>query len=118
MNRLGVIRATDLRTMPDGVYARVARSVIARQRPGTAEGFIFLSFGRWNWHLECHHQSWFVRTKQDCGDTGEVPTCRRHFAESRWGYQRKGVSRASIEPEQCRGAIARLSLGHSSDSRW
>jgi error-prone DNA polymerase len=43
MNRSGVIRATDLRIMPDGVYARVAGSVIARQRPGTAEGFIFLS---------------------------------------------------------------------------
>jgi error-prone DNA polymerase len=29
--------------MPDGVYARVAGAVIARQRPGTAQGFIFLS---------------------------------------------------------------------------
>jgi error-prone DNA polymerase len=43
MNLSGVIRASDLRTMPDGVYARVAGSVIARQRPGTAGGFIFLS---------------------------------------------------------------------------
>ena len=29
--------------MPDGTYARIAGAVIARQRPGTAEGFIFLS---------------------------------------------------------------------------
>jgi error-prone DNA polymerase len=43
MNRLGVIRAADLRSMPDGAYARTAGSVIARQRPGTALGFIFLS---------------------------------------------------------------------------
>ena len=43
MNRAGVIRAADLRTMPDGMHARIAGAVIARQRPGTAEGFIFLS---------------------------------------------------------------------------
>lgn len=43
MNRSGVLRAADLRTVPDGVYTRIAGSVIARQRPGTAEGFIFLS---------------------------------------------------------------------------
>ena len=29
--------------MPDGIYTRIAGAVIARQRPGTAEGFIFLS---------------------------------------------------------------------------
>ncbi|WP_373563170.1 OB-fold nucleic acid binding domain-containing protein [Tunturibacter empetritectus] len=29
--------------MPDGVYTCIAGAVIARQRPGTAEGFIFLS---------------------------------------------------------------------------
>jgi error-prone DNA polymerase len=27
----------------NGIYARIAGAVIARQRPGTAEGFIFLS---------------------------------------------------------------------------
>jgi error-prone DNA polymerase len=29
--------------MPDGMYVSIAGAVIARQRPGTAEGFIFLS---------------------------------------------------------------------------
>jgi error-prone DNA polymerase len=43
MNRCGVIRAADLRALPDGMYARIAGAVIARQRPGTAAGFIFLS---------------------------------------------------------------------------
>jgi error-prone DNA polymerase len=43
MNCSGVIWAADLRTVPDGLYTRIAGSVIARQRPGTAEGFIFLS---------------------------------------------------------------------------
>jgi error-prone DNA polymerase len=43
MNRSGVIRAADLETLPDGVNARIAGSVIARQRPGTAGGFTFLS---------------------------------------------------------------------------
>jgi error-prone DNA polymerase len=29
--------------MPEGQYAQVAGCVIARQRPGTAKGFVFLS---------------------------------------------------------------------------
>jgi error-prone DNA polymerase len=43
MNRLGVVPAARLKSSPDGVYTSIAGVVIARQRPGTAEGFIFLS---------------------------------------------------------------------------
>jgi Luciferase-like monooxygenase/OB-fold nucleic acid binding domain len=43
MNAAGVLPAASLRGMPDGTYARIAGAVIARQRPGAAEGFIFLS---------------------------------------------------------------------------
>jgi error-prone DNA polymerase len=43
MNAAGVLSAASLRDMPDGMYTRIAGAVIARQRPGTAEGFIFLS---------------------------------------------------------------------------
>jgi error-prone DNA polymerase len=39
----GVMRAADLRGIPDGTFVRIAGTVIARQRPGTASGFIFLS---------------------------------------------------------------------------
>lgn len=35
--------AAELGGIPDGEYARVAGCVIARQRPGTAKGFVFLS---------------------------------------------------------------------------
>jgi len=38
-----VKRACDLSRLPDGQYTRVAGCVIARQRPGTAKGFVFLS---------------------------------------------------------------------------
>jgi error-prone DNA polymerase len=38
-----VKRACDLPLLPDGQYTRVAGCVIARQRPGTAKGFVFLS---------------------------------------------------------------------------
>ena len=41
--RLHVKRACDLARLPDGQYTRVAGCVIARQRPGTAKGFVFLS---------------------------------------------------------------------------
>jgi error-prone DNA polymerase len=40
---MGVSSATDLRHQPNGSYVIAAGSVIARQRPGTALGFIFLS---------------------------------------------------------------------------
>jgi error-prone DNA polymerase len=38
-----VFRAGDLKLLRHGVKARIAGQVIARQRPGTAHGFIFLS---------------------------------------------------------------------------
>jgi error-prone DNA polymerase len=43
MDKAGVIRAADLKDVPDGIYVRIAGAVIARQRPGTARGFIFIS---------------------------------------------------------------------------
>jgi len=43
MTSSGVVAAAHLRTLQDGTYTRIAGAVIARQRPGTAEGFIFLS---------------------------------------------------------------------------
>jgi error-prone DNA polymerase len=41
--RQGVTRAVDLRQHPHEARVRVAGSVIVRQRPGTAKGFVFLS---------------------------------------------------------------------------
>jgi error-prone DNA polymerase len=43
MNALGVTPAIDLAGVPDGRLVRIAGSVIVRQRPGTANGFVFLS---------------------------------------------------------------------------
>jgi error-prone DNA polymerase len=39
----GVLSSDELKNCLDGQYVRVAGCVIARQRPGTAKGFIFLS---------------------------------------------------------------------------
>ena len=41
LSKLHAKRVCDLPGVPDGQYARVAGCVIARQRPGTAEGFVF-----------------------------------------------------------------------------
>ena len=41
--KMHVKRACDLARLPDGQYTCVAGCVIARQRPGTAKGFVFLS---------------------------------------------------------------------------
>ena len=39
----GILSSEDLRHCRDGVFVRAAGCVIARQRPGTAKGFIFIS---------------------------------------------------------------------------
>ena len=43
LRTMKVVRAGDLSLLRHGVKARIAGCVIARQRPGTAHGFIFLS---------------------------------------------------------------------------
>jgi len=43
LKREGILSAADLHRLRDGMEVRVAGSVIARQRPGTAKGFVFLS---------------------------------------------------------------------------
>jgi error-prone DNA polymerase len=43
LKAMNVLTSSELRTYRDGEYIRAAGCVIARQRPGTAKGFIFLS---------------------------------------------------------------------------
>ena len=43
LQKMGILSANELRQHPDGAYVCAAGAVIARQRPGTALGFIFLS---------------------------------------------------------------------------
>jgi error-prone DNA polymerase len=43
MNALGVVPAMHLGRIRDGALVRIAGSVVVRQRPGTAKGFVFLS---------------------------------------------------------------------------
>jgi error-prone DNA polymerase len=43
MSALGVTRAIDLAKVPNGRLVRIAGAVIVRQRPGTANGFVFMS---------------------------------------------------------------------------
>jgi error-prone DNA polymerase len=43
LDKMGVLRAQHLGNLPSGRKVRVAGAVIARQRPGTAKGFVFLS---------------------------------------------------------------------------
>jgi len=43
LQRQGVLSAQELKVCMDGQFVRTAGCVIARQRPGTAKGFIFLS---------------------------------------------------------------------------
>jgi len=43
MKAMGICKASELSHIPDGQHLRIGGCVIARQRPGTAKGFVFLS---------------------------------------------------------------------------
>lgn len=43
MNRIGVVPAGRLHSIPNGRAVKVAGNVIVRQRPGTAKGILFMS---------------------------------------------------------------------------
>jgi error-prone DNA polymerase len=43
MTAMGIHKAIDLKQLPSGRQLRIGGCVIARQRPGTAKGFVFLS---------------------------------------------------------------------------
>jgi error-prone DNA polymerase len=43
LSEMGIVRARDLNSFPHGRKTQIAGCVIARQRPGTAKGFVFLS---------------------------------------------------------------------------
>ncbi len=43
MQRMGIFRASDLAHLPNGRRLRIGGCVIARQRPGTAKGMMFMS---------------------------------------------------------------------------
>jgi error-prone DNA polymerase len=43
LRNMGIRSAAELAGLPDGMQVRIAGGVIARQRPGTAKGFVFLS---------------------------------------------------------------------------
>jgi error-prone DNA polymerase len=43
LRRMGICAAAELAELADGRRTRIAGAVIARQRPGTAKGFVFLS---------------------------------------------------------------------------
>jgi len=43
LQQMGILSAGELAALPHGRTARIAGCVIARQRPGTAKGFVFLS---------------------------------------------------------------------------
>ena len=43
LDQMGISRALDLHHTPNGTWVKTAGCVIARQRPGTAKGFVFMS---------------------------------------------------------------------------
>jgi error-prone DNA polymerase len=63
LSKLRVKRACDLARIPDGEYTRVAGCVIARQRPGTAKGFVFLSLDLYEKYRKVINREKFLRVE-------------------------------------------------------
>ena len=80
--------------MPDGIYTRIAGAVIARQRPGTASGFIFLSLedetGISNAIINPH----LYERNRVAVTRGKIPASRRHAPESGRRYLCEGICRS------------------------
>ena len=109
MNALGVTRAADLARVPDGRLVRIAGSVIVRQRPGTAKGFVFLSMedetGIMNAIVDPRH----LRPLQIRSAGRALPADRWRAAKP--GRRDFGESRAHRGPTgRRRGGVARFSL--------
>ena len=90
MDQLGVRRASELGQSPSGRKVRTAGCVIARQRPGTAKGFLFLSLedetGVSPTPLSI--QIYFRRTASSCLRT--IPDDRRNPAKPGRSHFREG----------------------------
>ena len=109
MDKLRVTRAADLARVPNGRMVRIAGSVIVRQRPGTAKGFVFLSMedetGIMNAILTPPTFDRFKFTV--LGET--FPADRWRAAESR----RSGLRESRARRRHCRGrrrGLARFPL--------
>jgi error-prone DNA polymerase len=62
-----ILSAEELRTAKDGDLVRTAGCVIARQRPGTAKGFIFLSMEDETGIGQCHRHTGSLRPRPPAG---------------------------------------------------
>ena len=57
MKRMGIYRASDLAQIPNGRRLRIGGCVIARQRPGTAKGMMFMSLEDETGNRQCDRRS-------------------------------------------------------------
>lgn len=86
LQRSGFVSAKELREIRDGMFVRTAGCVIARQRPGTAKGFIFLSIEDETGIANVIGTPDVYERHRSIVTRGKVPLCRRSAAESRRGY--------------------------------
>ena len=72
LRKQGILSALELRGCNDGEYVRTAGCVIARQRPGTAKGFIFLSMEDESGIANVIRHTGFIRTRTPAGFAEQV----------------------------------------------
>jgi error-prone DNA polymerase len=97
MDAAGVLPAASLRRVPDGTYARIAGAVIARQRPGTAEGFIFLSLEDETGISNAIINPQLYERNRVTVTRGKFLRVDGHAPKSGRRYQRQSVSRACLD---------------------
>ena len=110
LRREKILSAAELRLVRDGEYVRTAGCVIARQRPGTAMGFIFLSMEDETGIANVIVTPDLYDRQRLVGDAQPLPAGRRAGAESRRGYPREGDAAEHVVATRTRTALTRLSL--------
>ena len=94
MNALGVVPAMHLARIRDGALVRIAGSVVVRQRPGTAKGFVFLS-------MEDRDGMMNAIVNPATFDPLQIRSVGRAIFDHRWGTAESGWR------DQCEGGKGR-----------
>ena len=110
MKRMGIYCAADLAHLPDGRRLRIGGCVIARQRPGTAKGMMFMSLEDETGIANAIFAPDLAAKESGVADFRALSDDRRNSAESGQCDSRQGGESFSAEHYAGGNDVARLSL--------
>ena len=110
LERRGIVAAAALARLPHGRPARIAGCVIARQRPGTAKGFVFLSLEDETGIANAILTPAVYEQLQADGGLRKISSDRRRVAKAGERNLGEGARHPPARNQPGRSALARFSL--------